>query len=69
MSARIVAIADVYDALTSVRPYKRAWSSEEALALINSEAGTHFDPDLVKKFTQCMPQVKKIQEQYTDSVH
>jgi putative two-component system response regulator len=69
LSARIVAIADVYDALTSVRPYKKAWSSDEALDLLNSQAGVHFDPNLVKKFTECMPQVKKIQAQYGDSLH
>jgi putative two-component system response regulator len=67
LSARIVAIADVYDALTSFRPYKKAWSTEEALKLIKSEAGSHFDPNLVEKFVTCIPKVKKIQEQYADS--
>jgi putative two-component system response regulator len=68
LSARIVAIADVYDALTSERPYKKAWSIEKTLALINSEAGKHFDPDLVLKFMACMPKVIEIQKQYIDHV-
>lgn len=67
LSARIVAIADVYDALTSVRPYKRAWSSEEAIALLHSESGKHFDPDLVEKFIACMPQVIEVQDKYMDT--
>src|SRR3989338_828194 len=44
---RIVAISDVFDALTCIRPYKRAWSIESALELIAEEAGRHFDPGLV----------------------
>lgn len=47
LSARIVAIADVFDALTSVRPYKAAWSVEAAMEHIRSLSGKHFDPDLV----------------------
>jgi CHASE2 domain/HD domain len=49
---RICAIADVYDALTSERPYKRAWSPEEALAEIRDQAGRHFDPTLVDVFVR-----------------
>jgi putative two-component system response regulator len=67
LSARIVAIADVYDALTSDRPYKKAWSIEKTLDLINSETGKHFDPDLVTKFMTCMPEVREIQNQYVDN--
>lgn len=47
LSARIVAIADVLDALTSKRPYKEAWSMDKAFAYIESESGKHFDPHLV----------------------
>lgn len=47
IAARIVAIADVLDALTSERPYKKAWSMEEAFDYIASESGKHFDPNLV----------------------
>lgn len=50
LSARILALSDVYDALTSVRPYKKAWPHEDALALILESRGSHFDPDLVDAF-------------------
>lgn len=50
LSARIVAIVDVFDALTSVRPYKAAWPVEKALELIRSEAGRHFDPIVAEEF-------------------
>lgn len=66
LSARIVAIADVFDALTSVRPYKRAWSVEEALALIRSENGTHFDPKVVAAFFDNLPEILRIYEQWDD---
>jgi hypothetical protein len=52
LSARIFAIVDVYDALTSDRPYRRAWSKEQTLEHIQKESGTHFDPDIVKIFQQ-----------------
>ena len=55
LSARIVAIADVFDALTSERPYKKAWPTEQACALIQSEAGQHFDPTLVEHFLPPVP--------------
>ncbi|MDR2106364.1 MAG: response regulator [Coriobacteriales bacterium] len=48
LSARIAAVADVFDALTSSRPYKRAWSPEEAFDLIYADAGKHFDPYLAE---------------------
>ena len=50
LSARIVAVVDVYDALVSHRPYKEAWTEERALALIRAESGRHFDPDVVDAF-------------------
>ena len=52
LSARIVAIADVYDSLTHERPYKRAWSKEEAVTEINAGNGSHFDPDVVGAFME-----------------
>lgn len=66
LSARIVAIADVYDALTSERPYKQAWSEERALELLTRESGKHFDPQLVSLFMQCMSKVRKIQHKFKD---
>lgn len=50
IEARIVAIADVFDALTSNRPYKKAWASADAVAHMRAEAGRHFDPRLLELF-------------------
>jgi putative two-component system response regulator len=50
LPARIVAVADVYDSLTSQRPYKRAWSAEEARQWIIDQSGRHFDPVIVDAF-------------------
>ena len=66
-AARIVAIADVFDALTSVRPYKTAWSVEDAVAHIRSESGRHFDPELVEIFAACLPQILQVRAQWMDS--
>jgi putative nucleotidyltransferase with HDIG domain len=52
LCARIFALCDVYDALTSERPYKVAWSREEALAEIQAQSGKHFDPELVPHFIE-----------------
>jgi putative two-component system response regulator len=66
-AARIVALADVYDALTSTRPYKRAWTTEETLELIRNESGKHFDPQLVEVFMQCLPEILEVQKRWADS--
>ena len=50
LEGRLMAIADVYDALISARPYKRAFPHEEASQIIENGAGTHFDPVLVNVF-------------------
>lgn len=63
---RIVAIADVFDALTSVRPYKPAWSIDEAIAEIKKTAGTHFDPELVAHFIKAIPEIIEISQTYQD---
>jgi response regulator RpfG family c-di-GMP phosphodiesterase len=60
LSARIVATVDVYDALTSVRPYKSAWPAEKALDHIRSEAGIHFDPELVEAFLADQTEIEQI---------
>jgi len=57
LSARIVAIADVYDSLTHERPYKRAWSKEDAVAEIKAGTGSHFDPDVVGAFMEIVDQL------------
>lgn len=64
--ARIVAFANVFDALTSDRPNKKAWAIEEAVLEIENCAGTHFDPDLIEPFKTALPQILKIMEQYSD---
>ncbi|WP_322488697.1 HD-GYP domain-containing protein [Chloroflexus sp.] len=50
LAARIFAVVDVYDALTSARPYRAAWSPERALTYIGEQAGRHFDPHVVEVF-------------------
>lgn len=54
LSGRILAVADVYDALTSDRPYRPGWTHERARDLIVAEAGTHFDPQMIEAFLQVM---------------
>jgi putative two-component system response regulator len=66
---RITTIADVFDALTSVRPYKKAWPVEDAIKLITREAGTSFDPELVQKFVAILPQILAVREKYSDTPH
>jgi len=64
---RIAAIADVFDALTSARPYKPAWALEDALQLIRTNRGTHFDPTLVDVFFDALPEVLEIRERFVDA--
>ena len=64
LSARIVALADVFDALTSRRPYKDAWSIDKAVALIDDESGKHFDPNVVKAFKSAMPKIMEVYEKH-----
>lgn len=60
VSARIVALADVFDALTMTRPYKQAWPVEQAVALIHESAGSHFEPAMVQAFDAVLEQICKI---------
>lgn len=64
---RIVALADVLDALVSERCYKKPWNFDEALDLIRSEAGTRFDPNLVRRLLERLDDVRAIYERYPDS--
>jgi len=66
IEARISAICDVFDALTAERPYKKAWSIEDAIAFILSESGKHFDPKLVTVFERILPQIIVIKNKYAD---
>jgi putative two-component system response regulator len=63
---RIVAIADVFDALTSKRPYKEAFSLERSYGIIRDGRGTHFDPDVVDTFFASEPDILKIKETFHD---
>jgi putative two-component system response regulator len=64
--ARIVAIADVFDALTSERPYKKAWPVEEALNYLRDNRGRHFDPALVDRFLTLMDPVQEIMQRWAE---
>ena len=66
LSGRIVAIADVFDALTSARPYKEAWPVERAVDFLNSNSGSHFDPRLVQLFLSSLPEILKVSAMYAD---
>jgi len=66
LSARIVAVADVFDALTSKRPYKRAWTEAEALELLERERGKHFDPEVLDAFHARMDQIRRVYVRYQD---
>ncbi|MBA6348001.1 two-component system response regulator [Colwellia sp. BRX8-9] len=63
---RIVAIADVFDALTSERPYKEAWPVDKAIAHMNSVSGSHFDPDLIKLFNAVLPDILLIKNKWPE---
>lgn len=64
--ARIVAVADVFDALTSERPYKKAWDNEQALAHLREGAGKHFDPLCVDAFFAGWDKILEIKNLYQD---
>ncbi|MBF0266490.1 MAG: response regulator [Gammaproteobacteria bacterium] len=66
LEGRIVAIADVFDALTSVRPYKDAWSVHEAMDLLKAESGTHFDPDLVPIFLGLEAKILNVMKEFSE---
>ena len=63
---RIVAIADVFDALISVRPYKEPWSFEKAHTLLNENSGTHFDPALIALFNENIEKIHTIYQELKD---
>ena len=68
LNGRIVAVADVFDALTSERPYKKAWTVEAAAEHLRACAGTHFDPRCVDALLSQWPQVLQVKEQFSDHV-
>jgi two-component system response regulator RpfG len=60
-------VADVFDALSSVRPYKRAWSIEQAVAYIDEQRGRHFDPRCAEAFLDRLDRVREIQRLLGDT--
>lgn len=64
--ARICAVADVFDALTSERPYKKAWEDEKAIALLKDGKGSHFDPACVDAFFKDWDAVQEIRNRFKD---
>ncbi|ADE11527.1 HD domain-containing phosphohydrolase [Sideroxydans lithotrophicus] len=67
LDARIVAVADVFDALTSERPYKKAWSNQDAVEFIYANKGSHFDPGCVEAFMLQFSKISLIQQQLQDT--
>jgi putative two-component system response regulator len=63
---RIVAIADVFDALTSARPYKQAWPLEKAVEYLEQQRGKHFEPRLVDLFLKQMPALLEVKERWAE---
>ena len=63
---RITALADVFDALTSERPYKKAWSVAAAVEFIKEENGEHFDPMLVDIFVDKLAEIVEIKDRYAE---
>lgn len=66
ISARIVAVADVFDALTTVRPYKTAWTLDKAIEYLRQGRGTHFDPHCIDAFLGGIEDVHQIMREYQD---
>jgi two-component system response regulator RpfG len=67
LPARIVTVADVFDALTTVRAYKRAWPLDAALTYMRDQAGDHFDPECVGAFLRRTDEIRRILRDYQDS--
>ena len=65
-SGRIVAVADVFDALTSARPYKKAWTVEAAEAYVRDNAGRHFDPAVAACFLANLPEILAIRDRHQE---
>jgi putative two-component system response regulator len=66
-SGRITALTDVFDALTSSRSYKKAWTVESAVSFIQDNSGKHFDPLLVDAFIRVLPDIIRIREHFADT--
>ena len=67
VEARVIAVADVFDALTTARPYKKAWPVEEAVERLTLDTGTHFDPTLVPVFLDRLPDILEVRARHMDA--
>lgn len=67
IEGRIVAIADVFDALTNERPYKHAWTHDEAVQYMATQSGASFDPELLDLFLGLVPQIEQIGRHFSDA--
>ena len=68
MESRIVAVADVFDALTSDRPYRLARPEEEALSIMEDTVGSHFDPRVHAAFIRALPNIRVVRDRFADDV-
>ena len=66
IEAKIVAVADVFDALTSIRPYKEVWSNDEAFEFLQDTVGSKFDNDCVAALISCREEIEAIQANFRD---
>jgi putative two-component system response regulator len=66
LEGRIVALADVFDALASRRPYKEAWNLDEIFGFVESQSGSHFDPHVVAAFTRGRGEILEIYHRYQE---
>ncbi|MBZ9612405.1 response regulator [Rheinheimera maricola] len=66
LEARIVAVSDVFDALTSTRPYKQAWSIEDTMAHMQAQKGLHFEPQLIELLEQQLPAILAIKQRWAE---
>lgn len=68
LEARIVAVADVFDALTSNRPYRAARPEDESLSIMENTVGSHLEPSIYAAFIKSLPEIRAIRNRYTDEV-
>ncbi len=68
LAGRIISIVDVFDALTTERPYKKAWSIDDAVAFLKKESGTSFDSELVNAFISILPDVLDVKSNYKETL-
>jgi len=66
LESRIVAIADAYDALTSARPYRVAYSEDRSLQILREGAGKHFDPQVHAAFAEALPLIQRVRDRFAD---